>query len=83
VFPGRGLLTASIGESATMPNDTQDVRSMLFGLVIAFMMIASGVFRLWLMRTGKVPPLFGVQRYFPYVFIAVGVALGVFAVIEG
>ena len=27
--------------------------------------------------------LFGVQRYFPYVFIAVGVALGVFALIDG
>jgi hypothetical protein len=56
---------------------------MLFGLVIAFMLIASGAFRLWLIRSGKVPPLFGVQRYFPYVFIVVGVALGVFAVIDG
>ncbi len=56
---------------------------MLFGLVISLMLIASGVFRLWLIRTGKVPPMFGVQRYFPYGFIVVGIAVGILALIDG
>ena len=52
-------------------------------MVISLMLIASGVFRLWLLRTGKVPPMFGVQRYFPYVFIAIGIAFGVYVLIDG
>jgi len=56
---------------------------MAFGLVVALMLIASGAFRLWLIRTGKVPPLFGIQRYFPYVFIVAGIVLGALALVDG
>lgn len=46
-----------------------------FGIIVALMMVAAGVFRLVLMRSGKVPLAFGYQRYFPYVFIGVGALL--------
>jgi hypothetical protein len=50
-----------------------------FGLVVALVLIASGVFRLWLVNTGKSPPMFGFQRYFPYAFIGMGIVLGILA----
>ena len=56
---------------------------MTFGLVVALMLIASGVFRLWLMRSGKIPPLFGVQQYFPYIFIGAGVVLAIVTLVTG
>ncbi len=53
-----------------------------FGIVVALMMVAAGVFRLVLMRSGKVPIAFGYQRYFPYVFIGVGALLFILALTD-
>ena len=53
-----------------------------FGFVVALVLIASGVFRLWLVNSGKLPPMFGYQRYFPYVFIGVGVVLAAIALLD-
>jgi hypothetical protein len=53
-----------------------------FGFVVALVLIASGVFRLWLVNTGKIPPMFGYQRYFPYVFIGAGAVLAVIALVD-
>ena len=50
-----------------------------FGIIVALMMVAAGIFRLVLMRSGKVPLAFGYQQYFPYVFIGVGVLLFILA----
>jgi len=50
--------------------------------VVALIMIAAGVFRLWLTRSGKLPLAFGFQRYFPYLFIGMGVLLFVIAVFD-
>lgn len=53
-----------------------------FGFVVALVLIASGVFRLWLVRSGKLPPMFGIQRFFPYLFIAIGVVLAMVALLD-
>lgn len=51
-------------------------------IVVSVIMILAGIFRLWLMRSGKLPLAFGVQRYFPYMFIGVGVVLLVIAILD-
>lgn len=53
-----------------------------FGTVVALLMIAAGVFRLVLMRSGRAPAIFGYQRYIPYVFIGMGVVLLVLALTD-
>jgi len=53
-----------------------------FGMVVALLMIAAGVFRLVLMRSGKVPAVFGYQRYIPYVFMGVGAVLFILALTD-
>lgn len=53
-----------------------------FGIIVALMMVAAGVFRLMLMRSGKIPLAYGFQRYFPYVFIGVGTLLFVLALTD-
>lgn len=53
-----------------------------FGFVIALVLIATGVFRLWLVNSGKLPPMFGFQRYFPYAFIGLGIVLAVMALMD-
>ncbi len=53
-----------------------------FGVIVALMMVAAGVFRLMLMRSGKIPLAFGLQRYFPYVFIGMGVLLFILALTD-
>jgi hypothetical protein len=58
------------------------MQAMDFGFVVALALIASGVFRLWLVNTGKLPPMFGYQRYVPYVFIGVGVVLAAIALVD-
>ncbi len=55
---------------------------MEFGLVVGLVLVASGVFRLWLVRSGKLPPMFGFQRYFPYIFIGAGLALAILALMD-
>ena len=45
---------------------------MEFILLIGAFMIITGVFRLYLIRSGKLQFVFGFQRYFPWVFIALG-----------
>lgn len=57
-------------------------RYMDFGIVVALLMVAAGVFRLVLTRSGKIPIAFGYQRYFPYVFIGVGVILFILALTD-
>jgi hypothetical protein len=56
--------------------------AMDFGFVVALVLIATGVFRLWLVNSGKLPPMFGFQRYFPYAFIGVGLVLAVIALVD-
>ncbi len=46
-----------------------------FTVIISLMLIASGVFRLFLIRSGKLPAGFGYQHYVPYVFLVAGLAL--------
>jgi hypothetical protein len=42
-------------------------------LLIGFMLITTSIFRLYLIRSGKVAFVFGFQRYFPWLFLAAGV----------
>lgn len=37
------------------------------------MLITTSIFRLYLIRSGKVAFVFGFQRYFPWLFLAAGV----------
>lgn len=53
-----------------------------FGIVVALVMVAAGVFRLVLMRSGKVPIAYGYQRYLPYVFMGVGALLFILALTD-
>jgi len=53
-----------------------------FGIVVALIMIAAGVFRLVLTRSGKVPVIFGYQRYIPFVFMGVGALLLIVALVD-
>jgi len=39
------------------------------------MMIVTSIVRLYFIRTGKVVYAFGFQRYFPWVFMATGIAI--------
>lgn len=49
--------------------------SMDFTIIVSLMLIASGLFRLFLIRSGKLPVGFGYQQYFPYIFIVTGLVL--------
>ena len=51
-------------------------------IVVSVIMILAGIFRLWLMRSGKLPLAFGIQRYFPWMFIGVGIVLLVIAILD-
>ncbi len=42
-------------------------------LLIGLMLITTSIFRLYLIRSGKVAFVFGFQRYFPWLFLAAGV----------
>ena len=53
-----------------------------FTLIVALVLIASGAFRVVLIRSGKLPEGLGVQKYFPYAFIAIGVLMFVAALID-
>ncbi|MGI8964144.1 MAG: hypothetical protein ACR2GI_06535 [Thermomicrobiales bacterium] len=46
-----------------------------FTIIVSLMLIASGLFRLFLIRSGKLPVGFGYQQYFPYIFIVTGLVL--------
>jgi len=46
-----------------------------FTIIVSLMLIAFGVFRLFLIRSGKLPAGFGYQHYVPYVFLVAGLAL--------
>lgn len=46
-----------------------------FTIIVSLVLIASGVFRLFLIRAGKLPSGFGYQQYFPYIFIVAGLVL--------
>jgi hypothetical protein len=51
-------------------------------IVVALIMIAAGVFRLYLVRSGKLPLAIGVQRFFPWIFIGTGVVFLVLALTD-
>lgn len=48
---------------------------MLVPLLIGFMLIVTSIVRLYFIQTGKVVYAFSFQRYFPWVFLATGVAI--------
>lgn len=48
---------------------------MAFEVVIGSILVLMGIFRLMLLRSGKMPLAFELQRYFPYIFIAAGIVL--------
>lgn len=52
------------------------------GFVVGLVLIMSGLFRLFLVRSGKLPTVFGFQRYIPYLFLAVGAAIFVLALVD-
>lgn len=41
-------------------------------LIIGAFMILTGIFRLYLIRSGKLQFVFGFQRYFPWLFMGLG-----------
>jgi hypothetical protein len=51
-------------------------------VVIALIMIAIGAFRLYLVRSGKLPLAFGVQRFFPWIFMGTGVVFLIIALTD-
>lgn len=53
-----------------------------FTIVVALVLIAAGVFRLFLVRTGKKPEDVGYQRYFPYAFIVMGALLFILGLMD-
>ncbi len=50
-------------------------------LLIGLMLITTSIFRLYLIRSGKVAFVFGFQRYFPWLFLAAGVFMVVTALL--
>jgi hypothetical protein len=53
-----------------------------FTIVVSLVLIASGVFRLYLVRSGKLPQALSFQQYFPYVFIGAGLLMLVVALLD-
>lgn len=51
-------------------------------VVISVLMIMVGLFRLFLIRTGKFPMALGIQRYVPWVFIGAGITLLLVALLD-
>ena len=73
--------TVSLQNRGTGVEQEQRIRVDL-RIVVSVIMILAGVFRLYLVRSGKLPLTMGAQRFFPWLFIGVGLILLVWALVE-